>query len=161
MAETTLKERIDEWNGKSGSLGIFLPMEEKHYIEIGEDIIILKDFDFEIESDDAKSVKAVVAGLAINAHSTRMNLATVKTMAAIFKNENIRFEFDFANFILKIIISNHGKEESRCVLLYNGIKYFMNEDLKKFDELLRNVRKAGIEICNEIGAEDLKEIFEK
>ena len=47
----TLKEKIDEWNGKSGSLGIFLPMEEKHYIEIGEDIIILKDFDFEISID--------------------------------------------------------------------------------------------------------------
>ena len=157
-----LKEKIRAWNEMRGiSIGVYLPTEKKHYIEIGEDIIILKDFDFEIESDDAKSVKAKVKGLAINAHSTRMNLATVKTMAAIFKNENIRFEFDFANFILKIIISNHGKEESRCVLLYNGIKYFMNEDLKKFDELLRNVRKAGIEICNEIGAEDLKEIFEK
>lgn len=161
MAETTLKERIDEWNGKSGSLGIFLPMEEKHYIEIGEDIIILKDFDFEIEFYDAKSVKAVVAGLAINDHSTRMNLATVKTMVSLFENKNIRFEFDFANFLLKIIVNNHGKEESRCVPLYNGVSYSMNEDLKKFDELVNKVRKAGIEICDEIGAEDLKEIFEK
>ena len=45
--------------------------------------------------------------------------------------------------------------------LYNGVSYSMNEDLKKFDELVNKVRKAGIEICDEIGAEDLKEIFEK
>lgn len=156
-----LKERIGEWNGKSGSLGIFLPMEEERYIEIGEDIVILKDFDFEIEFYDAKSVKAKVKGLAINGHSTRMNLATVKTMVSLFGDRNIKFEFDFANFILKIIVSNHGREESRCVPLYNGVSHSMNEDLKKFDELVSKVRKAGTEICDEIGAEDLKEIFEK
>ena len=153
----TLKEKIDEWNGKSGSLGIFLPMEEKHYIEIGEDIIILKDFDFEFYDGGKTKVK----GLAINSSSTRDNLETVKTVASLFGDRNIKFEFDFANFLLKITVDNYGKEESEYVPLYNDGPSSVKESREKFEELLRNVRKAGIEICNEIGAKDLREIFEE
>ena len=153
----TLKEKIDEWNGKSGSLGIFLPMEEKHYIEIGEDIIILKDFDFEFYDGGKTKVK----GLAINSSSTRDNLETVKTVASLFGDRNIKFEFDFANFLLKITVDNYGKEESEYVLLYNDGPGSVKESREKFEELLQNIRNAGIRICDYINAEDLREIFEE
>lgn len=97
-----LKEKIRAWNEMKGiSVGAYLPLEKKHYIEIGEDIIILKDFDFEFFDGGKTKVK----GLAINSSSTRDNLETVKTVVSLFGDRNIRFEFDFANFLLKITMN--------------------------------------------------------
>lgn len=158
----TLKEKIKEWNETRGiSVGAYLPLEKKHYIKIGEDIIILKDFDFYFPSFDVM-VKTKVKGLALNDHSTRDNLATVKSVALTFGTENINFEFDFANLILKIIINNYDEEESECVPLYNDSSFCsILEGRNKFEELLKNIRNAGIRICDYINAEDLKEIFEE
>lgn len=76
-----LKDRIKAWNEMKGiSIGAYLPLEKKHYIEIGEDIIILKDFDFEFYDGGKTKVK----GLAINSSSTRDNLETVKTVVSLF-----------------------------------------------------------------------------
>lgn len=153
-----LKEKIRAWNEMRGiSIGAYLPLEKKHYVEIGEDIIILKDFDFEFYDGGKTKVK----GLAINSSSTRDNLATVKSVAMTFGTENIRFEFDFANFLLKINVDNYGKEESEYVPLYNDGFGSVKESREKFEELLKNIRDAGIRICDEIDAEDLKEIFEE
>ena len=158
----TLKEKIEEWNKTRGiSLDVFLPLQKKHYIEIGENIIILKDFDFNFLSFDIM-VKTKVKGLALNSHSTRENLATVKAVAELFGNENIKFEFDFTNFILKIIINNYEEEESECVPLYNDSSFCsILEGRNKFEELLKKIRDAGIRICDYINAEDLREIFEE
>ena len=159
----TLKEKIEEWNKTRGiSLDVFLPLQKKHYVEIGEDIIILKDFDFNFLSFDSM-VKTKVKGLALNSHSTRENLATVKAVAELFGNENINFEFDFANLILKIIINNnYDEEESECVPLYNDSSFCsILEGRNKFEELLKKIRDAGIRICDYINAEDLREIFEE
>ena len=154
----TLKEKIREWNETRGiSIGAYLPLEKKHYIEIGEDIIILKDFDFEFYD----GIKTKVKGLAINSSSTRENLATVKSVAMTFGTENINFEFDFANLILKIIINNYDEEESEYVPLYNDGFGSVKESCEKFEELLKNIRNAGIRLCDEIDAEDLREIFEE
>lgn len=77
----TLKEKIRAWNEMRGiSIGAYLPLEKKHYVEIGEDIIILKDFDFEFFD----GIKTKVKGLAINSSSTRDNLETVKTVVSLF-----------------------------------------------------------------------------
>lgn len=158
----TLKEKIKEWNETRGiSVGAYLPLEKKHYIKIGEDIIILKDFDFYFPSFDVM-VKTKVKGLALNDHSIRDNLATVKSVALTFGTENINFEFDFANLILKIIINNYDEEESECVPLYNDSSFCsILEGRSKFEELLKNIRNAGIRSCDYINAEDLKEIFEE
>ena len=158
----TLKEKIKEWNETRGiSVGAYLPLEKKHYIKIGEDIIILKDFDFYFPSFDVM-VQTKVKGLALNSHSTRENLATVKAVASRFGNENIKFEFDFTNFILKIIINNYDEEESECVPLYNDSSFCsVLEGRNKFEELLKKIREAGIRICDYINAEDLREIFEE
>ena len=139
----------------------YLTLEKKHYIKIGEDIIILKDFDFYFPSFDVM-VQTKVKGLALNSHSTRENLATVKAVASRFGNENIKFEFDFTNFILKIIINNYDEEESECVPLYNDSSFCsVLEGRNKFEELLKKIREAGIRICDYINAEDLREIFEE
>ena len=158
----TLKEKIKEWNETRGiSVNAFLPVDKKHYIEIGDEIIILKDFDFNFPSFDVM-VKTKVKGLALNSHSTRENLATVKAVAELFGNENIKFEFDFTNFILKIIINNYEEEESECVPLYNDSSFCsILEGRNKFEELLKNIRNAGIRICDYINAEDLRNIFEE
>lgn len=158
----TLKEKIKEWNETRGiSVGAYLPLEKKHYIEIGEDIVILKDFDFVFPSYDAM-VKTKVKGLALNSHSTRDNLATVKSVALTFGTENISFEFDFTNLILKIIINNYNEEESECVPLYNDTSFCsILESRNKYEELLKNIRNAGRRICDYINAEDLREIFEE
>ena len=158
----TLKEKIKEWNETRGiSVGAYLPLEKKHYIEIGEDIVILKDFDFVFPSYDAM-VKTKVKGLALNSHSTRDNLATVKSVALTFGTENISFEFDFTNLILKIIINNYDEEESECVPLYNDTSFCsILESRNKYEELLKNIRNAGRRICDYINAEDLREIFEE
>lgn len=155
----TLKEKIRAWNEMRGiSVGAYLPLEKKHYIEIGEDIIILKDFDFEFHD----GIKTKVTGLAINSSSTRENLATVKAVAELFGDENIKFEFDFANFLLKITADNYGKEESEYVSLYNDSSFCsILEGRNKFEELLKKIRDAGIRICVHINAEDLREIFEE
>ena len=139
----------------------YLTLEKKHYIKIGEDIIILKDFDFYFPSFDVM-VQTKVKGLALNSHSTRENLATVKAVASRFGNENIKFEFDFTNFIIKIIINNYDEEESECVPLYNDSSFCsVLEGRNKFEELLKKIREAGIRICDYINAEDLREIFEE
>ena len=155
----TLKEKIKEWNKTRGiSVGAYLPLEKKHYVEIGEDIIILKDFDFEFQDGGKTKVK----GLALNSHSTRENLATVEAVASRFGNENIKFEFDFTNFILKIIINNYDEEESECVPLYNDSSFCsILESQNKFEELLKKIREAGSRICDYLNAEDLREIFEE
>ena len=154
----TLKEKIEEWNKTRGiSLDVFLPLQKKHYIEIGENIIILKDFDFNFLSFDVM-VKTKVKGLALNSHSTRENLATVKSVAMTFGTENISFEFDFANLLLKIIINNYEEEESECVPLYNDSSFCsILEGRNKFEELLKNIRNAGIRICDYINAEIFEE----
>lgn len=153
-----LKEKIRAWNEMRGiSVGAYLPLEKKHYIEIGEDIIILKDFDFEFHD----GIKTKVKGLAINSSSTRDNLATVKAVASLFGDRNIRFEFDFANLILKIIINNYDEEESEYVPLYNDGFGSIKEGREKFEELLKNIRNAGIRICDYLDAEDLRDIFEE
>ena len=154
----TLKEKIEEWNKTRGiSLDVFLPLQKKHYVEIGEDIIILNFLSFD------SRVKTKVKGLALNSHSTRENLATVKSVALTFGTENINFEFDFANLILKIIINNnYDEEESECVPLYNDSSFCsILEGRNKFEELLKKIRDAGIRICDYINAEDLRNIFEK
>ena len=158
----TLKEKIKEWNETRGiSVGAYLPLEKKHYVEIEEDIIILKDFDFYFPSFDVM-VKTKVKGLALNSHSTRENLATVKAVASRFGNENIKFEFDFTNFILKIIINNYDEEESECVPLYNDSSFCsILEGRNKFEELLKKISNAGSRICDEIDAEELRNIFEE
>lgn len=154
----TLKEKIEEWNKTRGiSLDVFLPLQKKHYVEIGEDIIILKDFDFYFYDDAVANVKA----LAVNSHSTRENLETVKAVAELFGDKNIKFEFDFANLILKIIVSNYGKKESEHVPLYDDGFVSIEESRNKFEKLLKNIRNAGIRICDEIDAEELRDIFEE
>ena len=154
----TLKEKIKEWNETRGiSVNAFLPVDKKYYIEIGDEIIILKDFDFYFYDDAVVNVKA----LAINSHSTRENLETVKSVAELFGDKNIKFEFDFANLILKIIVSNYGKEESEHVPLYDDGFISIEESRNKFEELLKKIRNAGIRICDEIDAEELRDIFEE
>ena len=154
----TLKEKIKEWNETRGiSVNAFLPVDKKYYIEIGDEIIILKDFDFYFYDDAVVNVKA----LAINSHSTRENLETVKSVAELFGDKNIKFEFDFANLILKIIVSNYGKKESEHVSLYDDSFISIEESRNKFEELLKKIRNAGIRICDEIDAEELRDIFEE
>lgn len=79
-----------------------------------------------------------------------------------FDAENIKLEFDFANLVLKIIINNEGEEGSEYVPLYNYNAAFSSfkEELNKFRELIKNIRNAGIKICDEINAEELKKFFE-
>lgn len=155
----TFKEKIKEWNETRGiSVNAFLPVDKKYYIEIGEDIIILKDFNFYFYDDAVANVKAA---LAVNSHSTRENLETVKSVAELFGDRNIKFEFDFANLILKIIISNYGKEESEYVPLYDDGFISIEESRNKFEKLLKKIRDAGIRICDYIDAEELRDIFEE
>lgn len=61
----TFKEKIENWNKTRGiSIGTSLLTEENNYIKIGNEIIILKDFDFEFDDSDAKAkVKALVVNV--------------------------------------------------------------------------------------------------
>lgn len=64
-------ELIKKWNEKKGNnFGINLPLDEDSYVEIGNEILILKEMKLYFTNFDNEESKTVITGLPINMHST-------------------------------------------------------------------------------------------
>jgi hypothetical protein len=159
-------ELIKKWNKENGSnFGIHLPLNEENYIEIGNEILILKEMklyfkdinDQEINDQESENfpVEVVINGLPINMHSTLENLGTVIYATQDFATEGVNFKFDFINGIVEIAIQNTSKR----IPLFLDSKYMENSDLM-FLDFKESVKSKGRELCKEIGNEELLKIFE-
>ena len=154
-------ELIEKWNKeKGGNFGIYLPLDEKNYVEIGNEILILKEMklyfkDINAQESENFPVEVVINGLPINMHSTLENLGTVIYSAQDFVTEGINFKFDFINGIVEIAIQNSSKR----IPLFLDSEYAENSDLM-FLDFKENIKSKGRELCEEIGNEELLKIFE-
>ena len=154
-------ELIKKWNEeKGGNFGIYLPLGEENYIEIGNEILILKEMKLyfkNINNQESEnfSVEVVINGLPINMHSTLENLGTVIYSAQDFVTEGINFKFDFINGIVEIAIGNSSKK----IPLFLNSEYTENSDLM-FLDFKGNIKSKGRELCKEIGNKELLRIFE-
>ena len=105
-------ELVEKWNKeKGGNFGIYLPSDEENYVEIGNEILILKEMklyfkDVNAQESEKFPVEVVINGLPINMHSTLENLGTVIYIAQDFVTEGVNFKFDFINGIAEITIQN-------------------------------------------------------
>lgn len=76
-------ELIEKWNKeKGGNFGIYLPLNEENYVEIGNEILILKEMklyfkDINVQESENFPVEVVINGLPINMHSTLENCNSV------------------------------------------------------------------------------------
>ena len=154
-------ELIEKWNKeKGGNFGIYLPLNEENYVEIGNEILILKEMklyfkDINVQESENFPVEVVINGLPINMHSTLENLGTVIYAAQDFVTESVNFKFDFINGIVEIAIENRLKK----IPLFLDSEYTDNSDLM-FLDFKENIKSKGKELCKEIGNEVLLRIFE-
>lgn len=154
-------ELIEKWNKeKGGNFGIYLPLNEENYVEIGNEILILKEMklyfkDINVQESENFPVEVVINGLPINMHSTLENLGTVIYAAQDFVTESVNFKFDFINGIVEIAIKNRSKK----IPLFLDSEYTDNSDLM-FLDFKENIKSKGRELCEEIGNEELLRIFE-
>lgn len=154
-------ELIQKWNKeKGGNFGIYLPLDEKSYVEIGNEILILKEMKLYFKDINAREsenfpVEVVINGLPINMHSTLENLGTVIYSAQDFVTEGVNFKFDFINGIVEITIENSFKK----IPLFLDSEYTDNSDLT-FLDFKGNIKSKGRELCEEIGNKVLLRIFE-
>lgn len=153
-------ELIEKWNKEKGwNFGIYLPLDEKNYVEIGNEILILKEMklyfkDINDQESENFPVEVVINGLPINMHSTLENLGTVIYATQDFATEGVNFKFDFINGIVEITIQNNSKK----IPLFLDSKYTENSDLM-FLDFKGNIKSKGRELCEEIGNEELLKIF--
>lgn len=154
-------ELIKKWNEENGgNFGISLPLDKQKYVEIGNEILILKEMrlyfkDINARESEKFPVEVVINGLPINMHSTLENLGTVIYIAQDFVTEGVNFKFDFINGIAEITIQNSSK---RIPLFFNS-KYMENSDLM-FLDFKESVKSNGRKLCEEIGNKELLRIFE-
>lgn len=154
-------ELIEKWNKeKGGNFGIYLPLNEENYVEIGNEILILKEMklyfkDINVQESENFPVEVVINGLPINMHSTLENLGTVIYAAQDFVTESVNFKFDFINGIVEIAIENRSKK----IPLFLDSEYTDNSDLM-FLDFKENIKSKGRELCEEIENEELLGIFE-
>ena len=154
-------ELIEKWNKeKGGNFGIYLPLNEENYVEIGNEILILKEMklyfkDINVQESENFPVEVVINGLPINMHSTLENLGTVIYAAQDFVTESVNFKFDFINGIVEIAIENRSKK----IPLFLDSEYTDNSDLM-FLDFEENIKSKGRELCEEIENEELLGIFE-
>lgn len=154
-------ELIEKWNKeKGGNFGIYLPLNEENYVEIGNEILILKEMklyfkDINVQESENFPVEVVINGLPINIHSTLENLGTVIYAAQDFVTESVNFKFDFINGIVEIAIENRSKK----IPLFLDSEYTDNSDLM-FLDFKENIKSKGRELCEEIENEELLRIFE-
>jgi hypothetical protein len=154
-------ELVEKWNKeKGGNFGIYLPSDEENYVEIGNEILILKEMklyfkDVNAQESEKFPVEVVINGLPINMHSTLENLGTVIYIAQDFVTEGVNFKFDFINGIAEITIQNSSKR----IPLFFDSKYMENSDLM-FLDFKESVKSNGRKLCEEIGNKELLRIFE-
>lgn len=153
-------ELIKKWNEEKGNnLGINLPLNEDSYIEIGNEILILKETKLYFTNFDNENEKSevVIAGLPINMHSTRENLVTAISIAREFVTEGIRLNFDFINGFVELTV----EDNSIYIPLFSDSIYTPCDlSARMFEELKENINEKGIELCEENENEDLLIYFE-
>ena len=113
---------------------------KKNYVEIGNEILILKEMklyfkDINDQESENFPVEVVINGLPINMHSTLENLGTVIYATQDFATEGVNFKFDFINGIVEITIQNNSKK----IPLFLDSKYTENSDLM-FLEFKENIK---------------------
>ena len=154
-------ELIKKWNKENGgNFGIHLPLDKQKYVEIGNEILILKEMklyfkDINDQESEKFPVEVVINGLPINMHSTIENLGTVIYATQDFAAEGVNFKFDFINGIVEIAIQNNSKK----IPLFLDSKYTENSDLM-FLEFKENIKSKGRKLCKKIRNEEFLKIFE-
>lgn len=153
-------ELIKKWNEEKGNnLGINLPLNEDSYIEIGNEILILKETKLYFTNFDNENEKSevVIAGLPINMHSTRENLVTAISIAREFVTEGISLNFEFINGFVELAVEDNSVN---IPLFSDSIYTPCDLSARLFEELKKNINIKGRELCEENGEEYLLRYFE-
>lgn len=153
-------ELIKKWNEEKGNnLGINLPLNEDNYIEIGNEILILKETKLYFTNFDNENEKSevVIVGLPINMHSTRENLVTAISIAREFVTEGISLNFEFINGFVELAVEDNSVN---IPLFSDSIYTPCDLSARMFEELKENINEKGIELCEENGSEDFLIYFE-
>ena len=151
-------ELIKKWNEKKGNnFGINLPLNEDNYVEIGNEILILKEMKLYFQNFDDEESETVITGLPVNMHSTYDNLQTVISIVKEFVVEGIRLNFDFINGFAELTVEDNSVN---IPLFSDSIYTPCDLSARMFEELKENINEKGIELCEENGNEDLLIYFE-
>ena len=156
-------ELIEKWNKeKGGNFGIYLPLNEENYVEIGNEILILKEMklyfkDINVQESENFPVEVVINGLPINMHSTYDNLQTAISVVKEFVVEGISLNFDFINGFAELTVEDNSVN---IPLFSDSIYTPCDLSARMFEELKKNINEKGIELCEENGNEDLLIYFE-
>lgn len=142
---------------KGNNFGINLPLNEDNYVEIGNEILILKEMKLYFQNFDDEESETVITGLPVNMHSTYDNLQTVISIVKEFVVEGIRLNFDFINGFAELTVEDNSVN---IPLFSDSIYTPCDLSARMFEELKENINEKGIELCEENGNEDLLIYFE-